>query len=82
MQKPVYLSIIPEETGKQIKRLMDKHGYSVKDIQQAMWFENPQSIYKWLSGKTLPSLENFLILSQLFEIDIESMLVIRTYEDA
>ena len=38
--------------------------------------ENPQAVYKWLSGKSLPSLENLLILSKLLNISIENILVV------
>lgn len=74
--KPIYLSIRQEETGKQIKKLLLENGYTVKDVQTAMGFENPQAIYKWISGKSLPSLDNFLILSRLLHTSIENILVI------
>jgi hypothetical protein len=48
----------------------------VKDIQCAMGFENPQAIYKWISGKALPSLDNILILSKLLHTNIENILVV------
>lgn len=41
-----------------------------------MGFENPQAVYKWISGKCLPSLDNFLILSRLLNTSIEDILVI------
>lgn len=56
--EPVYLSIQPAETGKQIKRLLLENGYTIREIQGAFGFENPQAIYKWISGKSLPSLDN------------------------
>lgn len=74
--EPIYLSIQPKETGKQIKRLLMENGYSVKDVQGVMGFENPQAIYKWISGKSLPSLDNFIILSRLLHTSIEDILVI------
>ena len=74
--KPMYLSIRQRETGKQIKRFILENGYTVKDIQGAMGFENPQAIYKWMSGKSLPSLDNFIILSRLLHTSIENILVI------
>lgn len=55
---------------------MQDHGYKVKDIQGAMGFETPQVVYKWLSGKSLPSLDNFVILSRLLNTSIEDILVI------
>ena len=73
---PICLSIKQEETGKRIKQLLQDHGYKVKDIQGAMGFETPQVVYKWLSGKSLPSLDNFLILSRLLNTSIEDILVI------
>lgn len=41
-----------------------------------MGFETPQAVYKWLSGKSLPSLDNFVILSRLLNTSIEDILVI------
>ena len=58
--EPVYLSIQQEATGKRMKTMIRDRGYSVKDIQEAMGFENPQAVYKWLSGK---SLSKFMMIS-------------------
>ena len=74
--EPMYLSIQQKETGRQIKRLLSEHGYTVKDVQTVMGFENPQAVYKWISGKSLPSLDNFIILSRLLHTSIEDILVI------
>ena len=74
--EPMYFSIQPQETGKQIKKLLAANGYTVKDVQNAMGFENPQAIYKWISGRSLPSLDNFVILSRLLHSSIEDILVI------
>lgn len=74
--EPMYLSIQQKETGRQIKRLLSEHGYTVKDVQTVMEFENPQAVYKWISGKSLPSLDNFIILSRLLHTSIEDILVI------
>ena len=74
--KPVYLSIQQEATGRRMKELLRKNGYSVKDIQEAMGFESPQAVYKWLSGRSLPNLDNFLILSRILHTSIEDILVI------
>ena len=72
----MYLSIKQGETGRKIKKLLFENGYTVKDVQSARGFENPQSIYKWISGKSLPSLDNFIILSRLLHTSIEDILVI------
>lgn len=74
--KPIYLSIQQEATGERIRELLQSNGYTVKDIQEVMGFENPQAVYKWLSGKSLPSLDNLLILSKVLHTSIEDILVI------
>ena len=74
--EPMYLSIQQKETGKQIKKLLMENGYTVKDVQNAMGFENPQAIYKWISGRSLPSLDNFVILSRLLHTSLVDILVV------
>ena len=74
--EPMYLQIQQKETGRQIKKLLVENGYTVKDVQNAMGFENPQAIYKWISGRSLPSLDNFVILSRLLHTSIEDILVV------
>ena len=72
----MYLSIRQKETGNNIRKLLSENGYTVKDVQNAMGFENPQAVYKWISGKSLPSLDNIVILSRLLHTSIEDILVI------
>lgn len=74
--EPMYMSILQKETGKRIKKLLMESGYTVKDVQSVMGFENPQAIYKWISGRSLPSLDNFVVLSRLLHTSIEDILVI------
>lgn len=53
-----------------------RSGYTVRDVQRLMGFNNPQAIYKWLSGKSLPSIDNFVILSRLLHTSIDNLLVV------
>lgn len=73
--KPVYLSIQQRETGQRIRQLLRENGYTIRDVQEAMGFENPQAVYKWTSGKSLPSLDNLLILSKILNTSMENILV-------
>ena len=74
--QPVYLSIQQKATSERIREFLKKNGYTVKDIQKFMGFENPQVIYKWISGRSLPSIDNFLILSKVLHTSIEDILVV------
>lgn len=74
--QPVYVSIQQQKTGERIRSLLTKQGLSVRDVQTAMGFENPQAVYKWLSGKSLPSLDNLVILSRILHTHMEDILVL------
>ena len=74
--EPMYLSIQQKETGKHIKELLSENGFTVREVQRVMGFENPQAIYKWISGKSLPSLDNLVILTRLLHTSIENILVL------
>ena len=72
---PIYLSIRLKETGDRIKNLIKARGYTVRDVQGAMGFENPQAIYKWMAGRTLPSLDNLIILSRILHTKMEDRII-------
>ena len=63
-----------QATGRKIKQIrMEKH-ISGNDICRYMGFENPQAVYKWQRGETLPSVDNLYALSHLFETSMENIL--------
>ena len=63
------------ETGRRLRKLLDWHGVTVREIQEEMGLESPQAIYKWLNGRALPSIENLLILGRLLNVPMEDLLV-------
>ena len=70
--------IDPVATGKNIIRLRTERGMTVRDLQVYFGFEEPQAIYKWQQGKSLPSVDNLHALGALFEVPMEDILVSRT----
>ena len=38
-------------------------------------FESVQAVYNWQKGRSLPSLENLMVLSELFDEAIEGILI-------
>ncbi len=75
------VSIETQATGKRIRQLIDERGLKVSDIKSAMGFTNPQAVYKWLKGETLPSIDNFVRLSILLGVSIEEILVLQNDGD-
>lgn len=64
------------KTGRNIEYLCRMHGISVRDLQEYFGFSSPQAIYKWIWGKSLPSIDNLVILSDLLVTPVEKILVI------
>ena len=44
-------------TGENIASLRKDRGMTVRDLQRWFGFEEPQAIYKWQKGKSLPTVE-------------------------
>ncbi len=72
LSKPV---IDLQATGEKIKQLRILKGLSVHDLQILLDFEYPQAIYLWEAGKTFPTIENLMLLSQIFKVYILEIVV-------
>ena len=55
-------------TGKNIVKLRDAAGLTVRDLQDIFGFATPQAIYKWQHGTALPTLDNLVILAAVFDV--------------
>ncbi len=62
-------------TGENISRLRRAKGLTVREVQSYFGFEEPQAIYKWQRGKSLPSVDNLYALSTLLEVSMNEILV-------
>ena len=67
--------IDPVATGENIARLRKERGLTVRDMQDWFGFEEPQAIYKWQKGKSLPSVDNLYALCTLLDVPMEEILV-------
>lgn len=71
-----------QATGQQIKKLRKEKQMTVTDICEYMGFENPQAVYKWQRGESLPTVDNLFALSRLFETPIDNILCEREEAEA
>ena len=67
-------------TGMQIVRLRKAAGLSVKDLQQIFGFSTPQAIYKWQQGAAMPTIDNLVVLSAVFGVSIDDILVLDSFD--
>ena len=70
-----YPSIDLVKTGNNITRLMKEKNIKVSDLQEAFGFEYPQAIYKWKRGECLPTIDNLIVLSSIFGVPIDKIIV-------
>lgn len=70
-----------DATGRNILALREQKGLTVKELQRLMGFRDPQAIYKWQRGESLPTIDNLVILSYILGEPIENILVIESDED-
>lgn len=64
------------KTGENIVILRKRAGLSVKDLQIIFGFSTPQAIYKWQQGTSMPTIDNLVVLAEIFHVHIEDILVI------
>ena len=62
-------------TGKRIKELRKEHNLKVREIMEALGLESEQAIYKWQRGDSVPTLDNLLVLSELFDCRMDDIVV-------
>lgn len=70
----MYPKIDRIQTGHRLKQLMDKKNISVKQVQQFLNLSCVQSIYHWLDGTSMPTIDNLYALSELFQVPIDAMI--------
>lgn len=67
-----------EATGTKIKTLMKQKGITARQLQTILGFEYVQGIYAWTQNA--PSIDNLLVLSQVFEVQMDDIIMTRMVE--
>lgn len=80
MKKYKYPLIDIEKTGEWLRYLCKRSNLTVTDIQEKLQIGSNQAVYAWFNGKTLPSLNNMLALSDLLGVKANDMVVDNVHE--
>lgn len=84
----MYPTIDMKATGMRIRRIMNQRKFTVKDVQKYLNLSSVQSIYHWINGQSMPTVDNLYALSELFQIPVDAMIVgnrkyhMLSYDDA
>lgn len=57
-----------------LRLMMDERGLTVKDVQQYLKLGSVQSVYHWLNGISLPTVDNLYALSYQFQVPVDDLL--------
>ena len=66
------------KTGEKIEYLRKARGFTVSELQDCLGFNTPQSIYKWQKGKVVPTIDHLVVLSSLFGVTIDEIIIIES----
>lgn len=62
-------------TGRQILRFLKLRGFTVQDVKDRLMLGCVQSVYHWLDGQSLPSLDNLYALSKMLGVPMDRLII-------
>ncbi len=70
----MYPQINKSETGIKLRKMMDVKGVSATDVQKYLGLGCVQSVYRWFSGVSMPTVDNLYALSKLLGVSVDELL--------
>ena len=65
-------------TGRNIAKMRQNAGLTVKNLQIFFGFATPQAIYKWQHGTAMPTIDNLVALAMIFGVTMDEIIVVDT----
>ncbi|MBE5855759.1 MAG: helix-turn-helix transcriptional regulator [Lachnospiraceae bacterium] len=59
------------KTGVRLRRIMDLRGVRPRDVQEYLGLECVQSVYRWLDGVSMPSVDNLYAISKFLKVSMD-----------
>ncbi len=75
MTPRIFTTIDMAATGMNIARMRRQAGMTVGELQQIFGFTTPQAIYKWQRGDAIPSIDNLVVLADVFGTTIDAIII-------
>ncbi len=63
-------------TGRNIVKLREAAGFTVRDLQNIFGFATPQAIYKWQHGTAMPTIDNLVVLAAVFGVSMDAIIIV------
>ena len=71
-----YPVIDMKKTGENIQRIRVSRNLDIKDVQQFLGLPSTHIIYCWQNGITLPSVNHLCAISKLFNVSMDSLIIL------
>ena len=63
-------------TGTNIKNIIKSKGFRISDVQARCGFNTPQAIFKWMRGDCMPTIDNIIIIADMFGCKVDDIIVV------
>lgn len=70
----MFPTIDTKRTGQRIREVMRQKNITVKQVQEYLNLACVQSVYHWLDGISMPTIDNLYAMSDLFEVPIDYLI--------
>ena len=67
------ISLVSGIHGDNLRRIMDMRGIAPKDVQEYLGLGCVQSVYRWIDGVNMPTIDNLYALSELLQVPIDAI---------
>ena len=64
-----------EATARQIDTLRLERNLTVRDLQNVFGFSSPQAVYGWIRAKSVPSIDNLVVLANVLNTTIDDLII-------
>ena len=67
------ITIDMKKTGRLLRRHMEEQHLSARSLARLLGITYAQTVYRWIRGETLPSIDHFYRLSKIFGCRIDDL---------
>lgn len=70
----MFPTIDRRKTGINLQKIMAQRNLTVRDVKEYLGLGSVQSVYHWLNGISLPTVDNLYALSELFRLPVDRLI--------
>lgn len=70
----MFPTIDKRKTGINLQKIMARKNLTVRDVKEYLGLGSVQSVYHWLNGISMPTVDNLYALSELFQMPIDKLI--------